>query len=186
MVLVCASTRLSPGGTWLLGSPAVMPALATSTRSAALTSTQLCPMASLGSLPVWCSVTVISLQVAGALSSLLSYCMRSLPLISSLQESAAAWAWVPSASAPSIVAAIVLRIRLIVSSFIGQDYLYGAGLPAAPFSPALPDAGASAGSWSLTAGTASSADTDDAGSRTRRAPPRGIRTGSASSCPDRC
>src|SRR5881394_3516131 len=99
-----------------------MPALATSTRSAALTSTQLCPMASLGSLPVWCSVTVISLQVAGALSSLLSYCMRSLPLISSLQGSAAAWAWVPSASAPSIAAAIVLCIRLIVSSFIGQGF----------------------------------------------------------------
>src|SRR5256884_2799053 len=109
-----------------------MPALATSTRSAALTSTQLCPMASLGSLPVWCGVTVISLQVAGALSSLLSNCMRSLPLISSLQGSAAAWAWVPSASAPSIAAAIVLRIRLIVSSFIGQDCLYGQNFPPHP------------------------------------------------------
>jgi len=55
--------------------------VATVARSAAFTSTSCCPIASLGSLPLWCSVTVISLQVAGALSSGLSYCIRSLPLI---------------------------------------------------------------------------------------------------------
>src|SRR4029077_8142757 len=46
-------------------------------------------MASLGSLPLWCKVRVTSLQEAGTDSSCLSYCIRSLPEISSLQASAA-------------------------------------------------------------------------------------------------
>src|SRR5205085_5935255 len=91
-----------------------MPAVATAVRSAAFTSTQLCPIASLGSLPMWCSVTVICLQVAGALSSGLSYCIRSLPLISSLHGSAAC-AYGAAASAPSTTAvARGLRIRVMV------------------------------------------------------------------------
>src|SRR3984893_648291 len=93
-----------------------MPAVATAARSVAFTSTQLCPIASLGSLPLWCSVTVISLQVAGALSSGLSYCIRSLPLISSLHGSAAC-AYGTAASAPSRAAvARGLRIKVMASS----------------------------------------------------------------------
>src|SRR3984893_12682979 len=95
-----------------------MPAVATAARSAAFTSTQLCPIASLGSLPVLCSVTVISLQLAGALSSDLSYCIRSLPLISSLHGSAAC-AYGAAASAPSTAAvARVLRMKVMVASSV--------------------------------------------------------------------
>src|SRR5580704_514716 len=95
-----------------------MPAVATAARSGVLTSTQSCPMASLGSLPLWCRVSVTSLQVAGTASSVLSYCMRSLPLISSLQGSAAC-AHGAASSAPSSAAALKpWRRRLIVVSFI--------------------------------------------------------------------
>src|SRR3977135_668785 len=93
-----------------------MPAVATAVTSAAFTSTQLCPIASLGSLPLWCSVTVISLQVAGALSSGLSYCIRSLPLISSLHGSAAC-AYVAAVSVPSRGGVVRrLRMKVIVES----------------------------------------------------------------------
>src|SRR5207253_6342345 len=58
---------------------------------------------------------------AGALSSGLSYCIRSLPLISSLHGSAAC-AYGAAASAPSTTAvARVLRIRVMGSSFKGRD-----------------------------------------------------------------
>ena len=63
-----------------------MPSFATAAQSAVFTSTQLWPMASLGSLPTCFSVTVDCVQSAATVSSFLSYCMRSLPVISSLAD----------------------------------------------------------------------------------------------------
>ena len=65
-----------------------MPSLATGCRSAVLLSTQLWPMAVLGSLPTCLSLTVNCLQLAGTLMVGLLNCMASLPSISTAQSAA--------------------------------------------------------------------------------------------------
>src|SRR6218665_695509 len=81
-----------------------MPSLATACMSAALLSTQLCPMAVLGNLPACLSLTVNCLQLAGTAMLVLLNCIASLPSMSALQVAASAGM---ASRAVSRVAAVV-------------------------------------------------------------------------------
>src|SRR5580658_1269519 len=103
-----------------------MPALATAVTSAVFTSTQLWPIAAAGSLPVWVRVTSTSVQSPATSSSFLSYCMASLPAISSLQTlSAANAAWVPPANDTAAIASAARTecLRIIGDSLTGTGRL---------------------------------------------------------------
>src|ERR1700754_3067983 len=86
--------------------------------SGVLTSTQLCPMASFGSLPVWVKVSSIEVQSAATTSSCLSYCIMSLPEMASLHTLSAALAAVGNTTAAPISAAdaSTCRIKRIIFS----------------------------------------------------------------------
>src|SRR5882672_11294337 len=99
--------------------PAVMPELATALRSGVLASTQLCPIASFGNLPVWVRVSSTEVQSAATTSSCLSYCIKSLPVMASLQTLSAAFTAVGRTTAAPInaAAASTCRINRIIVSF---------------------------------------------------------------------